>query len=115
MAELNAWILPFLYGLLGASVYVMRDMLEPTTPTLGFSAALLRVSLGGIAGIIIGWFSAALGGRSVEAGGIALVPFSLAFVAGFSIDVLFSVLERVQRTIRPVEDQSTSARVGPRS
>jgi hypothetical protein len=115
MAELNAWILPFLYGLLGASVYVMRDMLDPTTPTLGFAAALLRVSLGGIAGIIIGWFSAALGGRPAEAGGIALVPFSLAFVAGFSIDVLFSVLDRVQRTIRPVDDQSTPARVGPRS
>lgn len=101
MAELNAWILPFLYGLLGASVYVMRDMLDPSTPTLGFAAALLRISLGGIAGIIIGWFAAFTGSKPGESGGIALIPFSLAFVAGFSIDVLFAVLDRVQKMIRP--------------
>ena len=98
MAALNGWVLPFLYGLLGASVYVMRNLLDPRTPTLGFAPALLRVSLGGIAGIIIGWFSLSTGAKA-DLASISVWPFGLAFCGGFSIEILFSLLDRINRTI----------------
>ena len=99
MATLNGWVLPFLYGLLGASVFVMRTLLDPRAPTLGFAPALLRVSLGGIAGIIIGWFSVSTGATSHGVPTISVVPFGLAFCAGFSIEILFSVLDRVNKSL----------------
>jgi hypothetical protein len=99
MTAMNGWILPFLYGLLGACVYVMRNLLDPRLPPLPFGAALLRVSLGGIAGIVIGWFSLSTGSKPGDVATISVLPFGLAFCAGFSIDVLFSVLERVNRTL----------------
>lgn len=99
MATLNGWVLPFLYGLLGASVFVMRTLLDPRAPALGFAPALLRVSLGGIAGIIIGWFSVSTGAAGREVPTISVVPFGLAFCAGFSIEILFSVLDRVNKSL----------------
>jgi hypothetical protein len=106
MATLNGWVLPFLYGLLGASVFVMRMLLDPRAPTLGFAPALLRVSLGGIAGIIIGWFSISTGATGQAVPTISVVPFGLAFCAGFSIEILFSVLDRINKTLT---DQTPSS------
>jgi spore maturation protein SpmA len=99
MAALSGWVLPFLYGLLGASVFVMRDLLNPRTPTLGFFPTLLRVALGGIAGIIIGWFWIPTASKTADVASITSVPFGLAFLTGFSIDVLFSLLDRLNKTI----------------
>ena len=98
MAALNGWVLPFLYGLLGASVFVMRNLLDPRTPAMWPAEAVLRVAIGGIAGIVIGWFSAGnlkLG----EVAPITSLSFGLAFLAGFSIDILFSVLDRANRAV----------------
>jgi spore maturation protein SpmA len=99
MAALSGWVLPFLYGLLGASVFVMRDLLNLRTPTLGFFPTLLRVALGGIAGIIIGWFWIPTAIKAADVASLSSVPFGLAFLTGFSIDVLFSLLDRLNRTI----------------
>jgi hypothetical protein len=99
MAALSGWVLPFLYGLLGASVFVMRDLLNPRTPTKGFFPTLLRIALGGIAGIIIGWFWVPTASKTAEIASITSVPFGLAFLTGFSIDVFFSLLDRLNRTI----------------
>jgi len=104
MAALSGWVLPFLYGLLGALVFVMRDLLNPRTPTAGFFPVLLRVSLGGIAGIIIGWFWIPSASKAADLANITSIPFGLAFLTGFSIDVLFSLLDRLNRTI---SDSST--------
>jgi hypothetical protein len=99
MAALSGWVLPFLYGLLGASVFVMRDLLNPRTRTLGFFPTLLRVALGGIGGIIIGWFWIPTVSKTADVASITSVPFGLAFLTGFSIDVLFSLLDRLNKTI----------------
>jgi hypothetical protein len=99
MAALSGWVLPFLYGLLGALVFVMRDLLNPRTPTAGLFPVLLRVSLGGIAGIIIGWFCIPSASKTADLVSITSIPFGLAFLTGFSIDVLFSLLDRLNRTV----------------
>ena len=105
---LVAWLLPGLYGLLGACVFVMRDLLrDHESIKVGGDARivdlltlLLRVALGGLAGIIIGWFSVPTSPiTSSVAVNISSIPFGLAFLAGFSIESLFTLLDRLNKTI----------------
>ena len=55
--------------------------------------------MGGIAGIIIGWFWAPTNTPHTELGVISSVPFGLAFLTGFSIDILFSILDRLKKSV----------------
>ena len=99
---LISWLLPGLYGLLGACVFLMRRMLNADGPgrnparirVVHMLSLLLRAALGGLAGIIIGWFwvPTALTTTS-SAIAVSAVPFGIAFLAGFSIDSLFALLE----------------------
>ena len=57
----------------------------------------MRVSLGGVAGIVIGWFTVAP--PNLETVSSISVPFALAFVTGYGIDVLFTILDRVNRAL----------------
>ncbi len=112
---LMTWLLPGLYGLLGACVYLMRDMLrspddrlDPANPVLHNLSLLLRIALGGLAGIIIGWFSVP---ASITSGAaappISSIPFGVAFLAGFSIETLFSLLDRLNKTLIEARDVKT--------
>jgi hypothetical protein len=104
---LVTWLLPGLYGLLGACVFLMRHLVMShdrryvrETSMLREFAILLRIALGGLAGIIIGWFwvPAGAGGGSAALP-ISSIPFGIAFLAGFSIDMLFSLLDRLNRSV----------------
>lgn len=105
---LVSWLLPCLYGLLGACVFLMRRLLFVNSSVGGLADArivdllslILRIALGGLAGIIIGWFWAptALTTNS-SALSVSSLPFGIAFLAGFSIDSLFKLLDRLNRTI----------------
>lgn len=109
---LTTWLLPGLYGLLGACVYLMRDMLryrddrlDPVNPVLHNLSLLLRIALGGLAGIIIGWFSVPASMTSGAATPpISSIPFGIAFLAGFSIETLFSILDRLNKTLIEVRE-----------
>jgi hypothetical protein len=61
-------------------------------------AVIMRLGLGGIAGIVVGWV-AVPNGFSLTATGIVSLPFVLAFVAGYAIDVLFTLLDRMHRSL----------------
>lgn len=109
---LMSWLLPGLYGLLGACVYVMRDLLRGNGSSKAGGDArivellslLLRVSLGGLAGIIIGWFSVPTAPTASSAAiSISSIPFGMAFLAGFSI-------EMPVWTARPLEQDHRAAR-----
>jgi hypothetical protein len=95
----SAWILPFLSGLLGAAVYLLRDALNPRTATIGSTQSAVRLSMGGIAGIIIGWFWAPTSSAAAGLGIVSSVPFAIAFITGFSIEIFFSILDRLNRSI----------------
>lgn len=110
-----AWLLPGLYGLLGACVYLLREFMRRDNGSLttqkqivGMLLQVLRVALGGLSGIIIGWFwvPIATPNNGTIATTISAIPFGLAFMAGFSIDTLFSLLERIRRMIDTGEKNS---------
>src|SRR5215471_795074 len=99
MVLYNVWILPFLSGLLGAAVFLLRDSLNPMTATFGASRAIVWLAIGAVSGIIIGWFWAPSSLVGTELGKASSIPLALAFVTGYSIDILFSALERMRRAL----------------
>ena len=118
---LVSWLLPGLYGLLGACVFVMRGLLRNTSQFMGGSetrivdmlSLLLRVSLGGLAGIIIGWFSVPTASSAGSASiAVSSIPFGLAFLAGYGIESLFSLLDRLNKTIGQPDDSPPAKAVG---
>lgn len=118
---LVTWLLPGLYGLLGACVYLMRDMMivrngGPMADgnVLNHLSLLLRIALGGLAGIIIGWFWVPTAiGNGAAAQPISSIPFGIAFLAGFSIETLFSMLDRLNKTIGDRDAKSREAQEVP--
>jgi len=105
---LVSWLLPCLYGLLGACVFLMRKLLfvnggrglRNDARIVDLLSLVLRIALGGLAGIIIGWFWVPTGLSSSSVSiSVSSVPFGMAFLAGFSIDSLFTLLDRLNRTI----------------
>lgn len=103
----GGWLLPVVCGLLGGLVYVMRMLLEPAS-NVGLKDIAIRVLAGGIAGLVVGWFlapSALSSGSTVQ---ITATPFGLAFFAGFSIDVLFTLMDRLKLAlVQPVPPPSS--------
>lgn len=91
---IQSFLLPLLYGLLGATAYVLR-MLSHEVENLTYSRTSdiryqLRIVLGALAGLAIGWF--------IEPENAAtfswLSSLALAFVAGYSVEVLFAAMDR---------------------
>jgi hypothetical protein len=99
MRVYTGWLLPCLYGLLGACVYVMRRLLFDTRSAVVENVVVvLRLALGALAGVAIGWFviSGATPSAFVSASSF---PYLCAFLAGFSIDILFTLIDRVSRLV----------------
>jgi hypothetical protein len=108
---LVSWMLPGLYGLLGACVFLMRELLvvnkvHGDARIVDLLSLLLRVALGGLAGIIVGWFwvptSRIPGSSAIE---VSSISFGVAFLAGFSIDSLFALLDRLLKNFRPSDGE----------
>lgn len=94
---LQQYVLPLLYGWLGAMAYVLRTLGQQSRARL-FSTENqtdfnLRVWLGVVAGLAIGWFFRSDKGMGPAVGSISAL--ALAFVAGYSVDLLFTAMDRV--------------------
>lgn len=99
IALYTEWILPFLYGLLGAMLYMMRTVGNIRLPAMHSMSILMRIALGGMAGIVMGWFAIGdPGGRQQVSSAVAW-PFVLAFISGYGIEALFVILDRMNRFI----------------
>jgi len=94
----STWFLPFLFGLLGATVYMMRNVASVRTPAMELFPMIMRLSLGGVAGIVVGWF-ASVSGTGTEITRTLSLPFALAFLVGYGIDALFNLLDRLNNMI----------------
>ncbi|PSW03699.1 hypothetical protein [Photobacterium lipolyticum] len=96
----QSYLLPLLYGLFGALIFVLRGLLnEIRMLTYTRHTELryrLRLILGALAGMIIGWFF-----KPDEAEALAsLSPMAMAFLMGYNVDVLFSMMDKVVDSIR---------------
>ena len=95
------YVLPLLYGWVGAMAYVLRRMIravrELTYQRVYDIEFSLRVYLGVLAGVAIGWFfkpeAPTAGGGEVTFASVT--PFALSFVAGYSVELLFTAMDRL--------------------
>lgn len=101
----QGYILPLLYGLLGAFIYVLRSlMIEIKTLTYTFDSEIrfrLRLTLGALGGMIIGWFL-----KPDDAGAMAsLSPMAMAFLMGYNVDLLFTLMDKLVDNIKQSIDK----------
>jgi hypothetical protein len=92
---LGSWVLPWLYGMLGAVIFHMRRLLDPRVPNPTWLRFGYRIVLGGFAGIIVVWFLTPGSQKLAQPAFATLTSFGLAFLVGFSTDVFFQALDRL--------------------
>jgi len=104
---LQSYLLPLFYGLLGSAVYILRS-LAGEIQKVSFESDVgyrLRLPLGALAGAALSWFfgeafSGATGFKSLS-------PFALAFLGGYSVEVLFSGMDRLVEAFGGTASSST--------
>jgi len=94
---LQSYMLPLLYGILGAGTSVLRTLSKQIeTVTYSEEAGiqhLLRISLGALAGIMVGWFSFLIPSETTTFVG-SISPLAIAFLVGYNIELFFSLMDR---------------------
>ena len=87
---LGAYILPILFGTIGAVAYVIRTISEQinttTFSTNSPTRHIMRAALGGMAGLVVGLF----GDLSSK---LSLSPLAIAFLAGYGVEAVFSMFD----------------------
>ncbi len=101
-----SFVLPLIFGLIGAIAYVIRNISDQITHSTFSRTAplrhLMRVTLGAIAGITVGFFTH----LPQE---MQLTPLALAFLAGYGVESIFSMFDGIiakfkhQGTAHPAE------------
>ena len=84
-------ILPIVLGVMGACAYVIRlisDQIKDSSfSTTAPTRHLVRVALGGLAGVVIGFGGVASAG--------SLSPSALAFIAGYAVEPVFPTFDSI--------------------
>lgn len=100
---LQSYLLPLLYGLLGASTSALRSLSREMELVIFSNKRriqhLLRISLGALAGIMVGWFSFLLPSESTSFVG-SVSPLAIAFLVGYNIEVFFSLMDVALNSIK---------------
>lgn len=94
--SIELYLLPLLYGWLGACLYVLR-MLAQDIKTLSYTPEQnmiyrLRLYMGTLAGLIVVWF---LPVAQTDPDVKSLSIFAVALLAGYSVDLLFALMDRI--------------------
>lgn len=91
---LENYIYPLLAGALGACVSLLRQIFaqlrEKKLHLRLFQSLELRIAVGTIAGIVVGWLSS-----PDLSSGISLTPLALAFAAGYAVEIIYDLLDRI--------------------
>jgi hypothetical protein len=94
--SIERYLLPLLYGWLGACLYVLRKLAQEIK-ALSYTAEQdmlyrLRIYMGTLAGLIVVWFMpVAQADPNIK----SLSVFAVALLVGYSIDLLFALLDRI--------------------
>jgi hypothetical protein len=94
--RLNAHVIPVLLGLLGALVFIIRNLIEQirsrTLVRHFWSGTLARVCLGMIGGVVGGLLFADSDKQTALS---AIPPIALPFFFGYAVEVVFAFLDRI--------------------
>lgn len=87
---LGAYILPILFGAIGAVAYIIRTISEQIRASTFSSSSptrhIMRTALGAMAGVVVGLFS----DLSTK---FSLPPLAVAFLAGYGVEAVFSMFD----------------------
>ena len=87
---LGAYILPILFGAIGAVAYIIRTISEQIRASTFSSSSptrhIMRAALGAMAGVVVGLFS----DLSTK---FSLPPLAVAFLAGYGVEAVFSMFD----------------------
>jgi hypothetical protein len=93
---LQSYLLPLLYGLLGASTsslrYLSREIDQVIFSDKRRIQHVLRIALGALSGIMVGWFSFLYEGSTLLG---SVPPLAIAFLVGYNIELFFSLMDRL--------------------
>jgi hypothetical protein len=92
--SLQVYVLPLLYGLLGAIIYTLRNLafeIKNLTYTHHSETKYrLRITMGLLGGMAIGWF---LKPDELSLSG-SLSPMALSFLVGYNVEVFFALMDK---------------------
>lgn len=94
IAPYAMWILPGLYGAIGATIFYLRMILDPLVPDPSKSRIFHRIVLGALSGMVLAWFWVPDTRFGTDLANIGFSLFALCFIFGFSLDVFFAMLDR---------------------
>ncbi|MCB1177319.1 MAG: hypothetical protein KDK36_07050 [Leptospiraceae bacterium] len=96
---LTLYVLPILFGLLGSCTFILRLIafqIETHIYTRENDIQYaLRLILGAFAGLVIGWFISSEAEIQQGFTPSKLSPFAISFLAGYSIDLLFNMMDKI--------------------
>jgi hypothetical protein len=94
LQAIQTFILPLFYGLLGSLIYILRRLSSEirSVTYLPYNDYRLRIPTGALAGVAIGWM---FNSSDVTGPLKSLPPLALAFLAGYSVELLFTGLDRL--------------------
>lgn len=105
---LSGYLLPMMYGLLGACAFVLRKLSDQIDKlTYAHDARVrysLRLNVGMLAGLAVGWFVKPGPGDATLT---SLSPLALAFIAGYGSDLFFVALDRIVQAFVPSGGSAT--------
>jgi len=96
---LGLYVLPLFFGLLGAVAFVLRDLVLQTKKMVFSKESnlnyTLRLILGTLAGLAVGLFWSDIQQQQSFVMITSLSPLIVAFLAGLSVEYVFSGIERL--------------------
>jgi len=105
---LSGYLLPMMYGLLGACAFVLRKLSDEIDKLTYAHDARVRYSLqlniGLLAGLAVGWFIKPGAGDATL---VSLSPLALAFIAGYGSDLFFAALDKIVQAFAPASGSAS--------
>ena len=103
-------LLPILYGALGATAYLLRKLIpyinDRTFNKKQAESSSVRICLGMLSGIAIQWFFT--GGQQTQLFERSLSTSAMAFLAGYSVELLFNMMDRFTQSFKPLKEAPRS-------